>query len=135
MWDQLDSLEQSILEATGKIAEEEGNHAVLAWQTIQWICQKEASACRAIEQAFHEDSSRVSEMTGSSVYRSWQTILNAMVPFVFKGDTSPASTNQCSSREEGPLLFDMDARWLSEEILDRVLCDFRETQAAQAARK
>jgi len=130
LWDQLDSLDKSILEATGKIAEEEGNHAVLAWQTIQWICQTEASACRAIEEAFHDDSSRVAEVNGA-VHRSWYALLNGMVPYVFKGDASLASTNQCSSTEEDPHLSDLDAKWLSEGILERVLCDFQETKTAR----
>jgi hypothetical protein len=38
------------------IAEEEGNHAALAWRTIRWVCHIDCDACDAVnEQVFNKD--------------------------------------------------------------------------------
>ena len=44
-WTGEDNFFQTLLEKTRSMALEEGNHSALAWRTMTWICDKDATAC------------------------------------------------------------------------------------------
>jgi len=132
-WDQLDddngALEKSIIEATGKIANDEGNHSALAWNTVRWICQTEpAPACKAMEDILLDRNTiHLSESASPSVFRAWDTLLNSMVPFVFRDETTlQVSSIRCSSNNQDPKgaipLSTMNAHSLAHRIVERVFC-------------
>lgn len=145
-WNQLhddDALEKSIIEATGKIADDEGNHSALAWNTILWICQTEpAPACKAIQDILQDQNTILpTESASPSVFRAWNTLLDGMVPFILRGEATTMHGSskivQCSSNhdgEKGPIpLSTLNAHSLAHRILERVLCDEEDRADPQPA--
>jgi len=127
-WDRLSALDRSILESTGQIALEEGNHSALAWQTIQWICETEVPACQAIEEMITKSLHKTA-IKSISVDRAWKQLVTSVVPYVLRGKMTPhALTIQCNNGNiPSPPLSTLNAEMLAERILKRVLCNGRDT--------
>jgi len=123
-WDQLSALDQSILETTGRIAEEEGRHSALAWQTLRWICQTEAGACKAIDEVLTRESKHLA-MENHPVNREWDRLFKIVGPFVLRGEGLSASGIQCSAEKDLQFLSTLNAEYLADYIVERVLCGYR----------
>jgi len=81
-----------LAEKTTQIAKEEGNHSVLAWRTIHWICNmdKDDEACVSVAKRWFEvnlmESSGEARLESKASINAWRYIYQQLVPLVTKSD-------------------------------------------------
>lgn len=94
---------------TRKIALEEGNHSVLAWKTVQWICNQDATICTEMKKEMLQRDRLLAAGKGkhdvsSVVYQAWSCLVGPMACRVTKGTGCYEDEEVCASLAENTLV-------------------------------
>lgn len=146
------TLQSELMDKTAKIALEEGQHSVLAWRTIAWVCKKDERACKdvvsralapdllssAFEDRFGRNSTDPHQQQAITIQinEAWRGLHEVLVPFVTAGTTTTATMNHCDNSAIAARDNNNDNWSLTDKIVSNILtgvvCNDNETKNNEA---
>jgi hypothetical protein len=94
---------------TRKIALEEGNHSILAWKTVQWICNTDTTICSNLQKDVLKKERLLAvgegkHDTASIVYQAWSCLVGPMACHVTKGTECTTAVEECAGLSDNSLV-------------------------------
>lgn len=126
-FDGKDSLLETARETTWKIGIDESRHSVLAWRTLQWVCQQDAEVCEEVTETVVNPENMLAAYERrfpgrDDMKEAWMMMIDSL-PSVLAHDAKPISID-CSPNvtPESVLKIEKGAEALAQHITRSVVC-------------